>query len=105
MKGNIIPNISDENLAEYVNIQKNIMNEKRLRILVLLNNESQTWSQFMQELDLRNPKLLHDHISMLISLNLIKKDEQGFYTLTKTGKLFIDLNLSQMKKMSGHLGE
>lgn len=105
MKEKIIPDVSDDDLVEYVNIQKNIMNEKRLRMLILLNNVSLTWSQLMQELDLRNPKLLHDHVTMLISLDLIKKNEQGFYDLTKTGKLFIDLNLSQMGKMLEYFGK
>lgn len=83
----------------YVNIQKNLMNEKRLGILMMLNKQNSTWSGLMNELNIRNPKLLLDHISMLTSSNLIKKNDNGFYSITNLGKTFLEANLSIMKEL------
>ena len=76
------------------------MNEKRIRILLLLDNHSTTWSELMQAIDIRNPKLLQDHLSALTSSDLINKNKDGFYEITKTGKIFLDLNLFQIKQLS-----
>lgn len=92
--------LADETIQNYVNIQKNLMNEKRIRILILLRNQPTTWSQLMQEADIRNPKLLHDHISLLTSSDLIRKNEAGFYYITEMGKMFLESNISQMNKLA-----
>ncbi|MBM3910553.1 MAG: ArsR family transcriptional regulator [Thaumarchaeota archaeon] len=92
--------LRDHEIETYVNIQKNIMNEKRFRILLYLNKEESTWSALMKELDIRNPKLLHDHITILANSNLIKKNSEGFYCLTKLGKSCIETNISLMKKLN-----
>lgn len=88
-------------IEAYINIQKNIMNEKRFRILLLLNKNETTWSELMNELDIRNPKLLHDHIITLTNSNLIQKNSDGFYDITKLGKSCLETNLSLMKKLGG----
>ncbi len=59
--------IDGKTLENYVQLQKNLMNEKRIKILILLHNAVKSWSQLMQELDIRNPKLLHDHLNILSS--------------------------------------
>ncbi len=89
----------DNEIENYVNTQKIIMNKKRLRILFMLNKDFVTWSEFMIKLDIRNPKLLHDHISILSSSNLITKNKDGFYCLTNLGRAFITANLPLIKKL------
>ena len=89
----------DSEIENYVNVQKIIMNERRLKILFMLNKDFVTWSEFMTELDIRNPKLLHDHISILSSSNLITKNKDGFYCLTNLGKAFLTANLPLIKKL------
>ncbi len=93
---------SDSILHNYVQTQKNLMNEKRIRILLLLDHHSTTWSELMQTIDIRNPKLLQDHLTALTSSNLINKNKDGFYELTKTGKIFLDINLFQINQLSKH---
>ena len=93
--------LSNKSIENYVNIQKNLMNEKRIRILLLLKKGASTWSVIMHQLDIRNPKLLHDHITTLNSLSLIEKDKDGFYHITKFGKLCLDSNISQINKILG----
>ncbi|CUR51353.1 Putative transcriptional regulator [Nitrosotalea devaniterrae] len=92
--------LSKENISNYINIQKNIMNEKRLQILLLLQTEQKSWSQLMQELDLRNPKLLHDHISTLRLANLIEKNDKGFYQNTKFGETWLTANIKLMNTLN-----
>ncbi len=87
-------------LGQFADLQKNIMNEKRLQILITLEQEHKSWSQLMLELDLRNPKLLHDHVSLLLSANLISKDDDGYYKITKTGTVILKGNLALMHKMN-----
>lgn len=92
--------LDESRLNDYLNTQKNLMNEKRIRILLLLKNQSKSWSNFMNDLDMRNPKLLHDHITSLSSSKLIQKNSEGQYQLTKKGLGFLESNLEQMKKVS-----
>lgn len=97
--------LNDYKLENYLNIQKNLMNEKRIRLLLLLRTEPKNWSQFMNELDMRNPKLLHDHINSLLLSKLIEKNTEGQYVITKKGLGFLEANLEQMKKVSKLLEE
>ena len=90
----------DNEIDAYVNLQKNVMNDKRFRILLILKKNNSTWSELMNNLDMRNPKILHDQINLLTSSKLIKKNEEGFYCITKLGKSCIEVNLSIMNKLN-----
>lgn len=87
-------------IEKYVHIQKNIIHEKRIKILILLDDEQKNWSRLMVELDLRNPKLLHDHVSVLSNEKLIEKNDKGLYQNTKLGKMWLKGNLGLMNKVS-----
>ena len=91
---------NQKKIEKYVHIQKNIINEKRIKILILLDTAPKSWSQLMVELDLRNPKLLHDHISVLSNTKLIEKNEKGFYQNTKIGKMWLKGNIGLMNKIN-----
>lgn len=52
----------------------------------------------MSKLDIRNPKLLHDHVTILTSSKIIEKNQDGLYRLTKFGKQLVDANLNLLKK-------
>ena len=86
-------------LEKYVNLQRNLMNEKRLRILFSLDEEKMTWSQLMHEFDLRNPKILHDHMTSLLNFELIEKNSKGFYQITKLGRVIMKGNVKLMEKI------
>ena len=89
-----------EKIKKYVNIQKNILHEKRIKILILLDTAPKSWSQLMVELNLRNPKLLYDHTSTLLNAELIEKNEKGFYQNTKLGKNWLKINLGIINKIN-----
>ena len=97
--------INDIILGKYVSLQKNLMNEKRIKILLLLNEKQRGWSQLMADLDIRNPKLLYDHLTALSSWQLIKKSDSGPYQITKNGTTLLESNMRQMQKISSILKE
>ena len=99
MARTIIP-LNDTNMADYVRIHKAASHEKRIKILFMLNHSPVTWSKFMVELDIRNPKLLHDHISVLSSSGMITKNRDGAYCLTGLGSSFIAANLPLIKALN-----
>lgn len=92
--------IDDKILEKYVQLQKNLMNEKRIKILVILNNDVKSWSQLMIELDIRNPKLLHDHLNILSSQKLIEKSPKGQYQITNNGNILLKSNIEQIQNIS-----
>ena len=89
----------EKDIARYVHLQKNIMNEKRFMLLHLLYTESATWSKLMRMLNIYNPKLLADHLNILTSLKLIEKNNDGYYVITDSGKVVWETNSLEMKKI------
>lgn len=90
--------LSERDIGEYLSIQKTIMHEKRFQILLIITKGPASWSQLMNNLDLRNPKILHDHLSALIAVHVLEKGMDGLYHFTKLGKKYFDSNFSQIKK-------
>ncbi len=92
--------LDDKILEKYVQLQKNLMNEKRIKILILLDNDVKSWSQLMLELDIRNPKLLSDHLNILSTQQLIKKSPEGQYQITNNGTTLLKSNIQQLQNIS-----
>lgn len=94
-----LPDLTERDIEEYVAIQRAILHEKRFQILLIVSKEAASWSKLMNELDLRNPKILHDHLSTLIATNILEKGQEGLYHLTKVGKRYFDANRSQIRRL------
>jgi predicted transcriptional regulator len=94
------PEITPDEIELFALIQRAVLHVKRLRILTLLSDHPRTWSELMQTLDLRNPKLLYDHLNLLQTLGIAEKDGQGQYVLTHKGRTILEATFREIKELS-----
>lgn len=97
LKKGVLERITDKELTKYAQFQRNTLHEKRLRILIATAQNPHSWSELMQLLDLRNPKILHDHLTVLLTSKLLDKNPSGFYTATKLGKAYLNSTVKQIE--------
>ena len=78
----------DASFKDILTIIKAISNEKRLTILIALLIGDKTFNDLKQETELKKTAL-SNHLSKLISVELILKPDHNKYRLTSDGELFI----------------
>jgi predicted transcriptional regulator len=74
--------------SEITDILKALGNEKRIQILVLLLNGTQSYSTIVQELELKKTAV-SNHLTQLMEVNLIKREGNGVYEITGDGLQFV----------------
>ena len=82
-------------LKAYLQVQKIVSNENRLRILLALNKKPMSWSDLMFTCKV-NPKALRDHLELLIESKLVDRASDRLYESTHAGKALIEMSLSNM---------
>lgn len=77
--------ISFEEISKILNV---LGNRKRLKILKLLLNGSQSYSSIVNELQLKKTAV-SNHLSHLLSVGLIQRGDYGIYEITGDGIEFL----------------
>ena len=74
-------------------------NATRYQLAILLANEAHTFGSLLKNLSV-NPKVLNDHLTTLISNNIIKKSyPYNVYILTQEGRLVINLIINLQNEL------
>ncbi|MHA2246828.1 MAG: ArsR/SmtB family transcription factor [Candidatus Hodarchaeales archaeon] len=98
----------DVSFEDILTIIKAISNNKRLTILITLLTGEKTFNDLKQETELKKTAL-SNHLSRLISIELIMKPDHNKYRLTSDGELFIRMldmaynksNIKEKKHIEG----
>lgn len=83
-----------ENLDKITTILKSLANEKRVDILILLDNQSPLDFQAIKEHVQISKTALANHLNILESENLIQRLSRGIYEITLKGTTFLSVNAS-----------
>lgn len=76
-------------------VLKALAHETRLKILSMLNNQPQTWTEMLNELSI-NSKSLRDHLQYLRDRDLVKKSDTIGFEITSAGKLLLEISLKEI---------
>ncbi len=78
-----------DSLDELISLLRIVDHPQRIRILALLVTESAQFKELEQLTKLKK-SALGNHLSILISKNLIKKEQRGLYKIRKEGRFILE---------------
>ena len=84
-----------QRLESLAMVLKALAHETRLKILSMLNNQPQTWTEMLNELNI-NSKSLRDHLQYLRDRDLVKKSDTVGFEITSAGKLLLEISLKEI---------
>ena len=85
----------DQRLKALALVIRALGHETRLKILSLLNRDSRTWTEMLNELKI-NSKSLRDHLQFLRDRDLVKKGDDVGFEITHAGKMLLEISLNDI---------
>jgi len=91
--------IEDAVIKAYVELGRVIMNENRVKILMLLDKKPHSWTDLMFTLRV-SPKVLRDHLRILTANDLVQKGGKEGYKITDASRAILNITLPDMISMA-----